>query len=441
MDFKKAYLDAHYPRVLPRDFYRDIFPQGELQAEGESGNLKYNAIAVELFPDEPSKRNKRYTIKDDLIMLEELLVKDSFIIIAPISYVGKARSAKNARFMYALAIDLDGVTKESYIIDLFHQAQTTHRIPNPTYVVNSGNGLHLYYVFEKPVACFENVVKKMHRLKKELTRMVWHMYLTSLSRKVQYQSIHQGFRMVGGATKDGRRVEAYRTGEKVTVGYLNSFVRPEFQATELTYKSDLSLAEAKQKYPEWYERRIVKKQRAKRWVNKRALYDWWKERLINEIQEGHRYYGVSALAIYAKKCDIEYEELERDALALVDVLDEDTKDENNHFTQADVFAALKMYHEDFVNFPREKIAETTGLLILPNKRNFRIQELHLRIARGTLEIMNQEKGKPLQGRPSKEEKVITYLQKHPEQNPTEIARALGVSRPTVYKYLKNGKAP
>ena len=126
---------------------------------------------------------------------------------------------------------------------------------------------------------------------------------------------------------------------------------------------------------------------------------------------------------------------------MVDVLDEDTKDENNHFTQADVFAALKMYHEDFVNFPREKIAETTGLLILPNKRNFRIQELHLRIARRTLEIMNQEKGKPLQGRPSKEEKVITYLQKHPEQNPTEIARALGVSRPTVYKYLKNGKAP
>jgi hypothetical protein len=106
LDFKKVYLDQHYPRISPRVFYRDIFPQGQLQAEGESGNLKYNAIAVELFPDEPSKRNKRHTIKDDLNMLEELLTKESYIIIAPISCVGKARSAKNARFMASLWYEL-----------------------------------------------------------------------------------------------------------------------------------------------------------------------------------------------------------------------------------------------------------------------------------------------------------------------------------------------
>lgn len=440
MDFKKEYLDEHFPRVSPKDFYREIFPKGELQAEGETGNLKYNAIAVELFPDEPSKRNKRYTIKDDLSMLDELLAKDSFIILAPISYVGKARSAKNARYIYALAIDLDGVTKVGYVVDLFHQAQTTHRIPNPTYVVNSGNGFHLYYVFEQPVACFESVVKQLHRLKKELTRLVWHMFLTSLSRKVQYQSIHQGFRMVGGTTKNGRRVEAYRTGDKVTIGYLNSFVKQEFRATELTYKSDLPLREAKQKYPDWYERRIVKKQKPKRWVNKRALYDWWKERLIGEIQEGHRYYGVSALAIYAKKCDIDYEELERDALGLVDILDEDTQDENNHFTKADALAALKMYHEDFVNYPREKIAETTGLLILPNKRNFRSQADHIRIMNAIREIEYPDGSwRNDKGRPSKEKEVIGYIQENPNKNPTEIARDLGVSRPTVYKYLRKIK--
>ena len=38
-------------------------------------------------------------------------------------------------------------------------------------------------------------------------------------------------------------------------------------------KSRLSLAEAKEKYPDWYERRIVKKERRGRWTVKRDLYD------------------------------------------------------------------------------------------------------------------------------------------------------------------------
>ena len=137
------------------------------------------------------------------------------------------------------------------------------------------------------------------------------------------------------------------------------------------------------------------------------------------------------------QCDIDYEELERDALALVDILDENTKDESNHFTKADVLAALKMYHEDFVNFPREKIAETTGLLILPNKRNFRNQAEHIKIM-SFVRDMEYANGK-WRGNTSKEEIVTEYINSNPNKNPTEIARAIGVSRPTVYKYLNKLK--
>ena len=39
------------------------------------------------------------------------------------------------------------------------------------------------------------------------------------------------------------------------------------------------------------------------------------------------------------------------------------------------------------------------------------------------------------GRPSKEKLVKEYIKNNPGDNPTEIARALNISRPTVYKYL------
>ena len=40
------------------------------------------------------------------------------------------------------------------------------------------------------------------------------------------------------------------------------------------------------------------------------------------------------------------------------------------------------------------------------------------------------------GRPTKEQLVIDYLMEHPNDNISCIANALGVSRPTVYKYKK-----
>jgi len=50
--------------------------------------------------------------------------------------------------------------------------------------------------------------------------------------------------------------------------------------------------------------------------------------------------------------------------------------------------------------------------------------------------MNGEikKGRP-KGSGTKEDLVKEYIRKNPNDNPTEIARNLGISRPTVYKYL------
>ena len=71
--------------------------------------------------------------------------------------------------------------------------------------------------------------------------------------------------------------------------------------------------------PDWYERRIIKKERRGRWTVKRDLYDGWLHRIADEIRVGHRCYGIRTLAIYAKKCGIDEDELRRDAFALLPV--------------------------------------------------------------------------------------------------------------------------
>ena len=87
-------------------------------------------------------------------------------------------------------------------------------------------------------------------------------------------------------------------------------------------KSRLSLDEAKEKYPDWYERRIIKKERRGRWTVKRDLYDWWLHRIADEIRVGHRFYGIMTLAIYAKKCGIDEDELRRMLTEAIEELSE-----------------------------------------------------------------------------------------------------------------------
>lgn len=433
MDFKQKYLEKYFEEITPKGFYRSIFPEGELQKREVYGDNKYNAIAVELGQD----KIRRYTITDDLDMIDELLQSEHFIIVSPITYVGKSRNSDNARMMYALAIDLDGVNKEINIIDLFHQIEKVEHLPRPTYTVISGGGLHLYYVFQDPIPLFQNIVQQLTNLKNDLTRKIWNGYVTELNDKVQYQSIFQGFRLVGGVTKSGSRTKAYKTGEKVTIEYLNEFVfDSKNQVKEFTYKSDLTLEEAKNKYPEWYKKRIIEQKPKGTWICKRDLYDWWKRRLM-EIQEGHRYYGVMCLAIYAKKCGIAEKELEEDAFGMVERLDLLTSDEDNHFTREDVLAALELYNDNYITFPIDAISQLTELRIEKNKRNGRKLDQHIKMV-NSLRVMRRdvlgENEYKNNGRPTAQDKVIKWKREHPNGKKADCIRETGLSKPTVYKW-------
>src|SRR5699024_10756318 len=138
---------------------------------------QYTGIAVEITNEKKNGKQviRRYTVTDDMDMIDQLQYSKNFCIFAPISYAGKSRVSRYARFMYALVVELDNLIvnekgEQIGLKSLISQwSNRVHWIPRPTYLVASGTGVHLYYLFEKPIPLFPNVVKSIEKYKRELT--------------------------------------------------------------------------------------------------------------------------------------------------------------------------------------------------------------------------------------------------------------------------------
>ena len=147
------------------------------------------------------------------------------------------------------------------------------------------------------------------------------------------------------------------------------------------------------------------------------------------------------LVIYAVKCNIRKKEVESDLYELYDIIK--NIEHSNELTEYDIKSALDTYDPSYHNFPIDVIVEKTGIKIEKNKRNGRTQKMHLKGARAIQKINNPDwrkgNGRPKGSKNKKSEKkdlVLSFIEENPKANPTKIARALNISRPTVYKYLK-----
>lgn len=428
---KEKYL-SRFPEILSSDFYRFMFPVGsfepELGYQKEYPNTKKgNAFIV--YENDENKVHTRLVF-DDLGEIEKAL-QFKTVFMSPISYFGRNRTAANARELFALTFDLDNMGEEEIRL-LFSGWIDPKRVPCPTYIVNSGGGVHLYYVFETPIPMYPNIQKQIKKMKYELTSIIWNGD-TSREETRQYQGINQGFRLVGSKTKHGEMVKAYKTGDRVTLEYLSQFVSPKNSITDTFYHSKMTLEQAKKKYPDWYEQRIVMGRQKKNWTCHRNLYDWWKSKRPN-VQVHHRYFYIMCLAVYAIKAGVSYEELKKDAMTFQPVLSD--LDKSNPFTKDDVKSALEMYQECYRSFPRDEISKLTAIEIIANRRNGRPQYQHLVRARAMRDINQSEQGSIWNGRKSYKEAVFLFLQMNPKATVKDFCELTQMKKSVFYKYKK-----
>ena len=484
----------------PLAFYRDIFPEGFLQERwGDDGKRsefdgKPNAIALKFGPKTRKQLVKgekvdvpvieRFTITDDLEGVSSLvkasIAENAPVYMAPVSWYGRNNKAANARFLHAFAVDLDGVTPAK-LGSVLKQMRNGHdpanekwvSMPQASYIVMSGRGLHLYYLLDRPVPLIPAVVPFLQQLKRRLTDVVWTDYTSEDGNEGrQYQGIYQGFRMPGTTTRlnghgvDAKDVSKYEAlafmyapegasePRRVTLDYLVDYcgIRGKEIPGELyrileTKGGRTPIAEAKAKWPEWYERRVVQGEEKDGYDTNRGAYESWLSRIEDEAVVHGRYFAVLALVAYAVKCNVPLKELEKDAYGLVPVLDKLSDEPGNRFTDYDVACALSAYGSNDLRFwKNEYMCRRAKVVPHANKRNGQKQKEHLEEARAIRNIRQHRKGTNWwdggnrNGAPTKRDEIRSYAAEHPDASHAAIAKALGVSRTTVIKWLKQSAA-
>lgn len=421
--------------------YRDMFSLGYglIQRNGEeSGEFKANPIGY--YRIKGKKKGHYRIFFDDTFedTLKELQEAD-FAIMNGITYFGRKNVQEHASKMYAMIFDLDGVTDKT-LNNFLHAAfiKEFDYYPVPNYIVLSGHGVHLYYIFENPIPLYPNIKIQLKAFKYALTERIWNDY-TSKDKKKQFQGINQGFRPVGGKTKiEGVRVRAFQLNTHPTnLDELGKYIPEECRVDEkkIFKETKMTLAEAKKAYPQWYEDRVIQKLPRKCWTVKRDLYDWWIRQIHSGATFHHRYFNVMCLAIYGAKCGIDYEELEKDAFELIPFLNDINPDEP--FTEDDVRSALECYDKRYCTFPIEDIEKISGIQIPRNKRNGRKQEIHLKGARAIQQINDEANGtnwRDGNGRKPKKEAVEEWLLAHPNGTKAECNRETGIDPKTIRKW-------
>lgn len=365
---------------------------------------------------------ERFTLTDDLDGVMERVVdsnrKNESVFCAPVSFFGKSRVAENARFLHAFAIDLDGVGVQELknMLKQFRNGRDPKfaadkwvSLPQPTFLVNSGTGFHLYYVLDQPIPLIPRIVPFVQEIKAMLTDYIWRDTVSTLE-DVQHQGIYQPFRMPGTPTKLNGKAAGSKIKDKYeavafvhngddgkpwrcSLDYLLGYAgvrggKDRAELIELMRTAGRTPIErAKKLWPEWYQARIVEGKATGRWTCKRDLYDWWLGEVKTKATDHHRYWCLNVLAAYAKKCGIPYEELEADALALVPTLEDLTEREDNHFTEEHALAAIEAYYDPIIHkLTRDRIERRTAIELPKNKRNGRPRKQHVEVMNAVREI-------------------------------------------------------
>lgn len=446
--------------VSALDVYGDIFRLGEdfIQRSGEgTGEHKANPIVLGSFG---GVIRRRILLEDTFAETLAEFQGADWAITNGLTYWGKANTADRQSKMCAMIFDLDGVDDKhlnAFLYGAHGKVLDGHGLyPIPQYVILSGHNVHLYYVFDEPVSLYPNTKAQLKELKYALTDCIWNFYTSTEWEHPQHQGINQGFRIVGGKTKDGGIVRAFKLNpHPTTIDELNEYVPEESRAdvSKVYRESKYSLDQAKSKFPDWYEHVVERGERQyrKAWPVKEDLYNWWLRRVRQPggASYRHRYFCLMALAIFAVKCGItDRERVKADMESLVPFMN--LVDPAHPFGgDGEVKSALECFDMRYVTFPRKDLEKITAIDMPPNKRNYRPQAQHLKIARfardlnydtpdGWREGNGRPKGSPNKKHP-KCDLIRAYASEHPDASHSAIAKALGVSRTTVIKWLKKNR--
>ena len=480
---------SRYEKVDPHAFYRYIFPEDSLQIcdELDSKNGVGNAIRMDIvnrwIMDETGKRYRiqqgiQTVITDDLsfLFVRPKRLDNCNIVLSNInlnSYFGNRRLRNRIDKVFGFVIDIDGVIKEAQMLHLIDEIENEN-VPVPNFLVNSGHGVHLYYIFAEPVLFHDNsyaVYPVLTNILNAIKNLIWTPLVSDL--KPERMDLNRAFTIVGTRNRKNADliVTAYRIKkQKCSLKYLRAFIkRPADDADyDISFPpfSKIKKEEAIALYPQWgiqkypelfpeeERRKLLEEAREKRKRKKSInsdfsnrsnikLYEWFLK-LISDpsnIRHGNRYKCMVGLAIFGVKCGVQKEQVQKDLeklLPLFNSVEKRMSDERFIMNQTDIRNALNVYkHKETRLFTFEWIQNFTEIEYeKKTKRRSKplSQEEHLKEARKKLEEQYPNGSWRANCDGATKQRIMDYIRENPTAEIKDCIKSGICSRASAYKY-------
>jgi len=429
-NWKNVILGRYYEPTPYFDFVGDVFPDLEklMVVTAEQG---YQEMDIDELMEYQSTRDDVYVV--------------------PASFINGYNSGTACRDVYALVVDIDRIKPET-LDAIIENGNLGNMTPMPTYIVNSGRGVHFYYVFDEPVPHYygnRKILKDMYRVLCGITQR-------NILAKTDWHAITQPFRLPGSLTRLGQTVTGWKCGEKWPAWRLADRLNVDHEDLDLIRRPLLSQRE----YKELKEQReaadledtgkpkTARKKRKVEWKSSldgnTGFYLGCLERCFKDTTEGSRYRSLCALTIVARKCGYPKEQLEQDLLQLLEHYNRIGK----HMKQTEVKKALRMYNEKALQTRSTTLEMWFGweFYRIDEKERQKRQEKGLS-TRTRAEILEEarllrdlrmkrqgRKWDDNNGRKSKEQEIKAWRQEHPDGKPKDCIQDTGISKNTVYKW-------
>lgn len=190
--------------VRPDEFYRDLFQHTALYRQYGRA-LWYPLVLSEGGQDGQGTWRSKLDLDAVLVVSENR--NDAYV--SPCTFFHGRLGREWAMELVAFVLDLDK-GNPALLDHALDDWWPTGKVPSPTYVVCSGNGIHLYYMLAYPVEMRRRWEKELRLLNRWLYDLYQGEFFLG---ERDYHGLTQPYRVVGSLVKDGSTsVAAFEVG-------------------------------------------------------------------------------------------------------------------------------------------------------------------------------------------------------------------------------------
>ena len=468
-NYKNELLSGCFDEVNPFTFYETVFSDKDIYTDTCIVSYGSNE-KMPLVKSNPIEKTTK------ILTIEEMITSSvdyGNVYVTPATFFRNCNITKCLKSLYAIVVDFDG-DKRGVSVDLLKWLlerifENEDDLPSPTFVTNSGKGLHLFWVFEKPVPMFNENKRTMSELYKAI-----HQKLADYNAKPQKHHFAQAYRVVGSRTKLNQTTTAFKTGEVLPAetllrdfgiekaiiwneGKKKEKMEPSESMLKLAENIEKTLGVVCENRDDWdYVHKYISENkkafsetfelnRSERFRKNEGTgwgspiwYATMKDRIINDTPEGNRYTSLMALTVIGYKCNIPFEEVKKDIDEIIIKWQIRPKSFEVRFHDEYRDRIDNMYSDKFKKVRKVQLEEWLGFQMnSSSKRNGRPQELHLKGARAIQKINDEFNGtnwRDGNGRKPKKDIIQQWRLEHPDGRKADCIRDTGLTKPTVYKW-------